>query len=150
MEDTIMKFIKSNNCHVQGTNSYSNALSNNVGGWYYGGAQLAAPLVNVSESNDFYEIEVAAPGLSKKDFTLEMNNNVLTITAKSEENKQQDNSSYTRKEFNTKGFTRSFKLPNNEIDQDKVRATYNNGVLSIQLPKLEHAKVKPARAIEVA
>lgn len=109
------------------------------------------PAVNVVEHNDGFRIEVAAPGLKKEDFKLSLNHNNLTISAYQETQKeQQDNNGekYTRREFSYSSFQRTFTLPGS-IDADAIQATYTDGVLTINLPKREEAKVKPPRQIEI-
>ncbi|SKC17026.1 Hsp20/alpha crystallin family protein [Dyadobacter psychrophilus] len=109
----------------------------------------SVPAVNVVESTEGFRIEVAAPGLQKSDFKLNLEKNQLTISAQKEQKEEEKNEKYTRREFKYASFQRTFTLPNS-IDGDKIEATYNEGVLSIALPKREEAKEKPARAIEVA
>lgn len=113
--------------------------------------QHSFPAVNVLESENEFKIELAAPGLKKEDFKINVHENTLTISAEqktgSEENK--DNGKYTRKEFNYSSFKRSFTLPKT-VDGDKIVASYNEGVLGLSLPKKEEAKPKEPRAIEIA
>jgi HSP20 family protein len=107
------------------------------------------PAVNVVEHGDGFRIEVAAPGLKKEDFKLNLNHNNLTIAAY-QENKAEEkqNEKYTRREFNYSSFQRTFMLPNS-VNADEIKASYNDGVLSIEIPKREEAKVKPPRQIEI-
>ncbi|MBC7920767.1 MAG: Hsp20/alpha crystallin family protein [Ferruginibacter sp.] len=107
------------------------------------------PAVNVVESEDELRVEVAAPGLKKENFKLNVNHNQLTISAVTETNQENTNGKHTRREFNYGSFQRSFTLPLS-VDTEKIGASYVDGVLRISLPKREEAKVKPARAIEVA
>jgi HSP20 family protein len=109
----------------------------------------SVPAVNVVESKEGFRIEVAAPGLQKSDFKLNLEKNQLTISAQKEQKEKDTSEKYTRREFKYASFQRTFTLPNS-IDGDKIEATYNEGVLNIALPKREEAKEKPARAIEVA
>ncbi|MCW5909779.1 MAG: Hsp20/alpha crystallin family protein [Cyclobacteriaceae bacterium] len=105
------------------------------------------PAVNVVETEKEFEIEMAAPGLDKKDFNITVENGVLTISYEKENEAQEDKKNYMRREYNYSGFCRSFTLPEN-IKTDKVDARYENGVLKLMLPKTVEAKVKP-KAIEV-
>ncbi|MES2731886.1 MAG: Hsp20/alpha crystallin family protein [Bacteroidota bacterium] len=117
------------------------------------------PAVNVLESKEDFRIEVAAPGLKKENFKLHINHNQLTISSEVESTKKtateepkvngSADEKYTRREFSYQSFRRSFTLPQT-VDTDKINATYIDGVLLITLPKREEAKVKPARAIEIA
>ena len=106
------------------------------------------PSVNVKENDDQFEIEVAAPGLEKKDFNIEINNDVLQISSEKKlENEEQDEK-YTRREFSYQSFCRSFTLPNT-VDSEKIKAQYKDGILNITIPKKEEAKPKPAKKIEI-
>ncbi|WAC11125.1 Hsp20/alpha crystallin family protein [Dyadobacter pollutisoli] len=109
----------------------------------------SVPAVNVIESKEGFRIEVAAPGLQKSDFKLNLEKNQLTISAQKEQKEEDTNEKYTRKEFKYSSFQRTFTLPNS-VDGDKIEASYSEGILSVALPKREEAKEKPARAIEVA
>ncbi len=112
------------------------------------------PAVNVVEHQDGFRIDVAAPGLKKDDFKLNLNHNNLTISAyqqaQKEENEGQDKpgEKYTRREFSYSSFQRTFTLPTS-VDADRIQASYTDGVLKIEIPKREEAKVKPPRQIEI-
>ncbi|MCB2219060.1 MAG: Hsp20/alpha crystallin family protein [Bacteroidetes bacterium] len=108
------------------------------------------PAVNIKETKDDYKIEVAAPGLSKKDFKINLENNQLTISSEKESTKKEEDDNYSRREFSYQSFTRTFNLPEHEVDGDKIAASYNDGILTIQIPKKEEAKPKPARMIKIA
>lgn len=109
----------------------------------------SVPAVNVVESKEGFRIEVAAPGLQKSNFKLNLEKNQLTISGQKENKEDESNDKYTRREFNYVSFQRTFTLPDS-VDGDKIEANYSEGILSIALPKREEAKEKPARAIEVA
>lgn len=109
----------------------------------------SVPAVNVRETENEYEIEVAAPGLEKKDFKVEVNNNVLTIACEKEENKEEKEKGFTRREFSYTGFRRSFAIPRNEVDESKIDAAYKDGILKLTLHKREEVKPKPSRMIEI-
>lgn len=109
------------------------------------------PAVNVVEHADGFRIEVAAPGLKKEHFKLNLNHNNLTISAYQEnkaEEKDKETEKYTRREFSYSSFQRTFMLPNS-VNADEIKASYADGVLTIEIPKREEAKVKPARQIEI-
>ena len=109
------------------------------------------PAVNVVEHQDGFRIEVAAPGLKKEDFKLNLNHNNLTISAYREtqkEDKEHNGEKYTRREFSYASFQRTFTLPTS-VDADNIQASYADGVLTIDVPKREEAKVKPPRQIEI-
>lgn len=109
------------------------------------------PAVNIQETDEGFNVEVAAPGKTKADFNIELDNDVLTIS--SEEKKENETSDkkgrYTRKEFSYSNFKRSFSLPDT-VESEKISASYNNGVLVIEIPKREEAKVQAKRMIEIA
>ena len=114
-----------------------------------GNSHGTLPAVNVVETADELRVEVAAPGLKKEDFKLNVNHNQLTISASIETKPENSSGKYTRREFNYGSFQRTFTLPRS-VDTDKIGASYADGVLHVALPKREEAKAKPARAIEVA
>ncbi len=107
------------------------------------------PAVNIKESENDFELELAVPGRNKEDFKIEVNENVLTISSetKTEENVEKEN--YTRREFGYSSFKRSFTLPET-IDEDNIKATYINGLLKFTLPKKEEALPKAKRTIELS
>lgn len=107
-----------------------------------------SPSVNIVEGNDRFEIQVAAPGLSKKDFKLHLEKDLLTISAEVEEEKDTEDRKFRRREFSFGKFERAFRLPET-VNREDISASYKNGVLAIGLPKLEEAKEKPARDIEI-
>lgn len=107
------------------------------------------PSVNIKENDEEFEVEVAAPGLEKKDFNIEIKNNMLTISSeKKSESKQKEGEQYTRQEFSYQSFCRSFTLPNS-VDIEKIEAKYIDGILNILIPKKEEAKPKPAKKITI-
>lgn len=107
------------------------------------------PAVNVIEHTDGFRIEVAAPGLRKEDFKLQLSHNNLTISAfKETQNGEKETEKYTRREFSYTSFQRTFMLPNS-VNGENIQASYTDGVLKIELPKREEAKVKPPRQIEI-
>jgi HSP20 family protein len=109
------------------------------------------PAINVKETNDNFEVEVAAPGMQKNDFKIELDGNMLTISSEKEERRQSnDNEKYTRREFSYQSFQRTFQLPKEVVDEDKIQARYENGLLHLTIPKKEHAKQRPPRMIEIS
>jgi HSP20 family protein len=109
---------------------------------------ISIPAVNIIEGKEDFRIEVAAPGLDKKDFTIDVKNNVLFITSEKRNEEEQNGEKYMRREFSYSSFKRSFSLPNS-VDSDKIKATHKDGVLSIQIPKKEEAKEKPPKQIQI-
>jgi HSP20 family protein len=109
------------------------------------------PAVNVKETADTFEVEMAAPGMKKEDFKVELNNNVLTISSeKRDEREEKENEKYTRKEFSYQSFQRSFTLAKEAVDADNIQAKYDNGVLRLTIPKREEVKQKPSRLINIS
>lgn len=110
----------------------------------------SSPSVNVYEGKDKYDIEVAAPGLEKKDFHIDLKDNVLTVSSESKlENEEKDGNKVVFSEFNYSTFSRSFQLPEG-IDVNKIKASHKNGVLTITLPKREEYKSHAPRMIEIS
>ena len=106
------------------------------------------PAVNVKELEKEFEIEMAAPGLKKKDFHIEVDKGVMTIFTEKKTEKEEKDDVYTRKEFNYTSFTRSFNLPEN-INPDKIEALYEDGILRIMISKKVLTPVKPLKTIAV-
>ena len=103
------------------------------------GRALTTPAVNIAENKNNFEVTVAAPGLKKSDFNIDVEDNMLTISCEKEERKEEKDERYTRKEYNYSSFSRSFTLPE-EVIKDKIEAAYEDGVLHITLPKTEQTK----------
>lgn len=110
----------------------------------------SVPLVNIRETKDEFEIELAAPGLQKDEFTIELDKNVLVISACNKEKKAESGKNYTLREFNYNSFKRSFDLPEKIVNLEKINATYEHGLLKVRIPKKEETKEKPVKQIEIA
>jgi HSP20 family protein len=106
-------------------------------------------MVNIKESAENFEVEVAAPGMDKKDFKIQLDNNMLTISSQKEHEEEMQQDGYTRKEFSYQSFQRSFLLPKDVVDHEGILASYENGLLRLTIPKREEAKQKGPRLIEV-
>lgn len=111
-------------------------------------ANFTMPAVNIHETADNFLIELAAPGKKKSDFHVEVDNNLISIRSETEMQKEDDSKGYSRKEFNYTSFTRTFTLPEG-VDRDGITAEYKDGILHLTLPKMEEAKEKPPKAIEI-
>lgn len=107
------------------------------------------PAVNIIEGNQDFKVEVAAPGLYKEDFKVHVEKNILEISAGKKEEKQTENIRFLRKEFNYSEFKRTFSLPSS-VDVEKINATHKNGVLTVEIPKRDEAKVNPRKQIAIA
>jgi HSP20 family protein len=107
------------------------------------------PAVNLSENDNSYSIDLVAPGYKKEDFKLKVNDDVLTISAesKNERTEGSDGREYSRREYTCSSFTRSFKLPENAKD-DSISAKYDNGILQISIPKSEK-EVRASKEIRI-
>lgn len=110
--------------------------------------QATIPAVNIKESTTSFLIELAAPGKSKEDFNVEIDHNMITISSETKQEAEVQEGKYTRKEFNYSSFRRVFTLPET-INTDSIHASYENGVLKIDLPKKKEALPKPKRLIEI-
>ena len=122
-----------------------NEWFDNGGLW---GRTMNVPAVNITEQKDDYLVSLAAPGLKKEDFKIDVNGNMLTISSEKEESKEEKDKRFTRKEYNYSSFSRSFTLPE-EINKEKIDARYEDGVLKISLPRREEAKKPAAKQIAV-
>jgi HSP20 family protein len=106
------------------------------------------PAVNIVETNDNFEIEVATPGYGKNDFKVELQQNMLRIAGNKALKDESNQVRYTKREFDYGNWERVFTLPNT-VQTDNIEAHYENGILSLVVPKKEEAKVKPPKAIEI-
>ena len=122
---------------------FDSSLSN----WKSAGSTL--PAVNICEKNDSFVFKVAAPGLKKESFNIELDNEVLTISASPENGQPEGDVQYMRKEYSYQSFQRSFSLPKDKVNGEKISARYTDGILFIEVPKKEDAKLKPARQISI-
>jgi len=109
---------------------------------------MSQPSVNVRETDNEFTVELAAPGLQKSDFNINIEDDSLIISAEQKQEHEEKEEKFTRREFNYTAFRRQFRLPET-IDAEGIEAAYENGVLNITLPKKEEAKPQPARVIEV-
>jgi HSP20 family protein len=107
------------------------------------------PAVNIIENDDQIQIEVAAPGMKKEDFKVDLDNNRLTVSVEKEVVKNEKSDRFARREFCYGSFRRQFNIPVETINGDQIQATYKDGILLLTLPKREEVKPKPARAIEI-
>jgi HSP20 family protein len=110
---------------------------------------MTLPKVNIKETPDAYIVEMAVPGLKKSDFHLDLDNQVLSISTETKKENEQKEENYTRREFGYSSFKRTFNLPET-VNDEKINAKYENGILNIHLPKKEEAKQKPARSIKIS
>ena len=137
---------------VKRNNLFFPSLMNDFMGpdWFSGTDKwnTSVPAVNIKDNTESFELELAVPGMKKDDFTVEIDNDVLTISSemKSENEEKKDN--YTRKEFSYSSFKRAFTLPET-VDGAKIDAKYEDGILKLTLPKKQEALPKPKRLISI-
>ena len=106
------------------------------------------PSVNISETDTNFELALAAPGKTRKDFNVELDDHVLTVSSESKHEDTSKTDQYTRREFRYDNFQRSFRLPET-VDTAGIKAKYDNGILTITLPKHEEAIPEPKKQIEI-
>lgn len=107
------------------------------------------PAVNIKETKENYTFEVAVPGVNKEDLNLSVKNGLLTISSEKKEEKEDKKEDYTRREFSFNSFSRSFSLPEH-IDEDKIQASYDKGVLNLLIPKKEANEDHKNKKIEIS
>ena len=116
----------------------------------YSNTNTTLPAVNIKETGDNFEVEMAAPGFSKEDFKIELNNELLTINSvKRVEKETNEGQIFTKREFSYQSFSRFFTLPHS-ADSGKIEAKYDNGILKVIIPKKEEAKPQPSRLISIS
>ncbi|AKQ45146.1 heat-shock protein Hsp20 [Rufibacter radiotolerans] len=109
--------------------------------------EMNVPSVNIRDREKDYLIEVAAPGMRKEDFNIDMEQGVLTISSQKEDEKTEDKESYHKREYNYSSFSRSFTLPEN-LRPEEIKAHYENGILSLTVPKKQEQE-KPKQRIKI-
>jgi HSP20 family protein len=129
------------------TDMVSNLFDNDLGDFF--GKRFSDPAANIIENNDAFQLEIAAPGMTKEDFKIDLENNILNISAEVEDAKREEGKNYSRKEFYYGSFSRAFTLPKT-IDTDKITADYENGILKIALPKKDEARVELKKEIKIS
>ena len=122
----------------------------NWGNSNFSSTSTTVPAINIKEKPDHFEVEVAAPGMEKKDFNIALDGNILTISSVKEHKDEKKTDNYTRKEFSYQSFQRSLELPKDIVEEDKIKATYDNGLLRLTIPKKEEVKRKTPKLIEIA
>jgi HSP20 family protein len=108
------------------------------------------PSVNLKETDSKIEVEMAAPGMKREDFKVEIDNNTLMISSEKEEEKEETRKkdNFIRKEFNYQSFYRSFYLPEN-VDENKIEATYKDGILHVIIAKKPGSEKKLLKSIPI-
>lgn len=113
------------------------------------GLSQTMPAVNIKETADDYVVEMVSPGLNKKDFKVELDNQTLTISYEKEVSNNNEEENYTKKEFSYSSYQRSFTIPKS-VESNKIEANYKDGILSITIPKKEEAKKQASRLIAIS
>ena len=133
---------------------FDDLLSRNLFNWgnsNFSNTGTTLPAVNIKETGDSFEVELAAPGMKKEDFKVELEGTVLTISSeRNQEAEENEDERYSRKEFSYESFQRIINLPNQVVDFDKIKAKYENGLLQLVIPKREEARQKPPRMISIS
>ncbi len=136
------------------TNLFDDLFTKDLWNWgveNHSGNNTSLPAVNIRENAENFTVEMAAPGMNKEDFKIELDGNNLTISSESSRGQEQkEEERYTRREFSYQSFQRSFTLPKDVVDVDQIQAKYENGVLNLVIPKKEQAKQKPPRMIQIS
>lgn len=121
----------------------------NGGKGNFSSTSTTIPSVNVKETADAFEVEMAAPGMQKNDFNITLDGNTLTISSEREHKDEREDGRYSHQEFSYQSFQRSFVLPKDVVEEEGIIARYENGVLHLTIPKKEEAKQKAPRRIEI-
>lgn len=147
-----MNLIKTNRDNYGSFNSlFDDFFNTELGDWRrqnHASNNSTLPKVNILEDENGFSVEMAAPGMEKKDFQIQLDHNLLTIYSEKKQEDSQEQAKYTRREFAYESFTRSFTLPES-ADWDKIAARYESGVLTVSIPKKEEAKPKPVKSISI-
>ena len=107
------------------------------------------PAVNIKENEKNYTLELAVPGMDKKDLKIDINEDVLTISSETNNETEEEKDGYKRKEFSYSSFCRSFYIPDN-VNKEKIGASYKDGILTVEIPKMEEEKNKITKQIKIS
>jgi len=116
------------------------AMSNNTS---------SLPAVNIREDDKRFMLDLAVPGIDRKDLKIDINEDVLTISSETKNESEENRDGYKRKEFSYSSFSRSFQIPEN-VNREKIEANYKDGILSVALPKFEEEKSKISRQVKIS
>ena len=150
-----MNLIKRSNSLVPSIPSFfDDFLTKDISDWFntnFSTGNASIPAVNIIENEQDFTVEMAAPGMSKKDFKIDLENHVLTISSEKKEGQEEKNEKggYFRREFSYRSFQRCFRLPDEIIDTKHIHATYEDGILKLVLPKLQIKKSGSVQHIEI-
>ena len=107
------------------------------------------PAVNIREDDKRFTLDLAIPGIDKKELKIDINEDLLTISSETKNETEENKDGYKRKEFSYTSFCRSFQIPEN-VSRDKIEASYKDGILSVELPKMEEEKNKITRQVSIS
>jgi HSP20 family protein len=107
------------------------------------------PAVNIKEDDKRFVIDLAVPGIDKKDLRLEIHEDVITISSENKNENETNQDGYKRREFSYSSFCRSFYLPDN-VNKEKISANYKDGILAVELPKVDEEKSKISREVKIS
>jgi HSP20 family protein len=107
------------------------------------------PAVNIREDEKNFMLDLAIPGIDKKDLKIDINEDVLTVSSETKNEMEDNRDGYKRKEFSYSSFCRSFQIPDN-VNREKIEASYKDGILSVSLPKFEEEKTKVSRQVKIS
>ncbi len=145
-----MNSVKRNNSNVNGL--FPSLMDEIFKDWA-GGSQMVnkmVPPVNIKETDKGFSVALMAAGFKKEDFNIEIDNDLLTISSEIKNEKaEQEEGKFTRREFNYSSFKRAFTLPES-VNTDNINALYEDGILTIALPKKEEALPKAKRLIDIS
>jgi HSP20 family protein len=146
---TLVKFNSDKNKNQRGLVPSFNNVFDSIftDSFFSGGDSVMMPSVNICETADSFQVELAAPGLEKSDFKISVDRKLLNVSVEKEQTSEMQDKNYSRKEFSYHSFVRSFTLPEG-ADENGIRAKYENGILNINIPKKEEAKMI-SRQIEI-
>lgn len=143
---TLIKWNPAKNILANNWNQYLDSFFNDD--FFDSSASINQPAVNVVESEKNYRLDLAVPGYQKEDFNVDVDGNLLTLSAQSKKEEKEEKENYTRREFSFSSFKRTFTLPEN-VDAQQIKATYQNGILEINLPKIEEKKKESKTKISI-
>jgi HSP20 family protein len=155
MEGLIMTLARlSNSWFPSFPSFFDNFFEGNLADWTslnFAGENSTLPAVNVKETENDFQLEVAAPGMKKEDFKINYNKGRLIISSEKEaEHEEKEGEQFARREFCYQSFRRSFNVSEEVVDADKIQAKYKDGILHVTLPKREEFKPKPAKEIKIS
>lgn len=142
--------VKKNGFTPARTSLFDEFFMRDIFGWdNWSSENSTLPKVNIMETNEDFRVEMAAPGMKKEDFHVELDNDTLTISSSVSSENEDSKFNFSRREFHYQSFKRSFYLPNT-VEVDKIKAKYRDGILFLEIPKKEEAKRKPVKTISIS